>query len=166
MQETRLCRTETRSWEGCQEFHEGCLRAWQLTVESLNASKIAPESLSLCHGFFFPGSFLGNRNLRGRQTTKCLRTASSCATVVPHLMWCHTTFLQALHHNFCNHREWKWNRPFTRAIFCRVAQKWSWNETGVVMEVSHFSFYRCLLSIRRDKWYNSEHCTYTSCSLQ
>ena len=42
------------------------LRAWQPIVESLNASKIAPESLCRCKTLFFPGSsFLGNQNLCG-----------------------------------------------------------------------------------------------------
>jgi len=42
--------------------------AWQPTVESLNASKIASESLCWWKKILFPGSsFLGNQNLWGRQ---------------------------------------------------------------------------------------------------
>ena len=77
------------------------LRACQPWMDSLNASKIAPESL--CHWkrcFILGSSFLGDWNLQGRQifATKCLRTLLSCATVAPHFTWCHNyiTFLQAL----------------------------------------------------------------------
>ena len=47
------------------------LRACQLWMDSLNASKIAPESLCRWKRCFFPGSsFLGldDRNLQGRQS--------------------------------------------------------------------------------------------------
>jgi len=37
-------------------------------------------------------------------------------------MMSYITFLQALRHNFCNRRERKWNRPFTRPIFSHVAK--------------------------------------------
>ena len=60
--------------------------------------------------------------------------ALSCATVVPHFIRCHITFLQALHHNFCNCRERKWNRPFTRPIFL-CGEKWSGNKTTVYVHV-------------------------------
>ena len=37
-------------------------------------------------------------------------------------MMSYVTFLQALRHNFCNRREQKWNRLFTRPIFPCVAK--------------------------------------------
>jgi len=93
VQETRLRRTETRSQEGYQEFRD-VLRACQPWMDSLNASKIVPESLCRWKRCFFLGlSFLGDQNLQGRQTIfamKCLGTALSCATVVRHFIWCHT----------------------------------------------------------------------------
>ena len=68
------------------------LRACQPWMDSLNASKIAPESLCRWKRFFFLGSsFLGDQNLMRRQifATKCLRTALSCARVVPHFIQSH-----------------------------------------------------------------------------
>jgi len=82
------------------------------------------QSLSLKE--VFPGSsFLGDRNLQGRQSLQrnvlCIRTALSCATVFPHFIWCRI-FLQALCHSICNHRERKWNSLFTRPMFPCVAK--------------------------------------------
>ena len=65
-------KTAVRSFGNGQDV----LRACQPWMDSLNASKIAPESLcrwKRC--FFLESSFLGDRNLQGRQifATKCLR---------------------------------------------------------------------------------------------
>ena len=68
------------------------LRTCQPWMDCWNASKITPGPLCCWKRCFFLGSsFLGDWNLQGRQifVTKCLRTALSCATVVPHFIWWH-----------------------------------------------------------------------------
>ena len=79
-----------------------CLRVWQLVVESLNASKIAPEFLSRWQRFFFPGSsFLGNQNLWIK--IKMRKTTSKI------LGWLKVRFLEL---QFCdlhtNNPHWIW----------------------------------------------------------
>ena len=82
MQETRLCRSKTRSWEGCQEFCEQSgyvCQHYRPSEESLNASKIAPVADRLL-------SLLCIQNLLRKTifATKCLMIALLCAKVVPH----------------------------------------------------------------------------------
>ena len=84
-------------------------RAWQPTVESLNGSEIAPESLNM-NEFSFQDLWVEPP----RKTifaTKCLRMALSCATVVPHFTWCHILHSYERSISFWNCREWKQNRP-------------------------------------------------------
>jgi len=45
------------------------------------------------------------------------REDNLCHSSSTQYMMSYITFLQVLHHNFCNHREQKWNRLFTRPIF-------------------------------------------------
>ena len=54
MQEIRPGRTETRTWEGCQEFHEqpGCV--WELDQWKVWMSV---RFLSVAESFFFPESY-------------------------------------------------------------------------------------------------------------
>ena len=98
-----------------------CLGVWQLTGEILNASKIAPESLCCWKSFSFQDllSLVIRIFKEDNLCNKCLRTVLLCATVVPHLRWCHIciTFLQTLQHNFCKKRKRKGNRTFTRLFF-------------------------------------------------
>jgi len=89
--ETRLCRTETKSREGCQEFRErlGCVESLSTMNGQFECQQDCSRvSLSLKEVFLSrivvpwwsePQIF----------ATKCLRTALSCATVVPHFIWCH-----------------------------------------------------------------------------
>jgi len=81
-------RTETRSQEGFQEFRErsGCVNG--ASLDSLNASKIVPVSLSLKEGFLSRIVISWRLEPPGKTIleTKCLRTALSCATVVPHFI--------------------------------------------------------------------------------
>ena len=115
MQETRLHRTECRSWEGCQEFHE-----W---LESLttNSGKFEWQwdcsrvSLSLKEMFLsrivVPRPWWSEPPRKTIFATKCLRMALSCATVVPHFTWCHILHSYERSISFWNCREWKQNRP-------------------------------------------------------
>ena len=61
MQETRLHRTETRSWEGCQELHEwsGCV--WELDNQLWKVGMLIRllQSLSVTDRFSFQIFFLG-----------------------------------------------------------------------------------------------------------
>ena len=113
MQETRLRRTETKSREGCQEFRErsGC-------VESLSTMNGQFECQQDCSRVFLllKEVFLSRIVVPGRLelqifATKCLRTALSYATVVPHFIHVYMmsyniiAFLYALHHHSCNRRE-------------------------------------------------------------
>ena len=95
MQETRLHRTETRSWEGCQEFWErlGCVwepdnwqqEAW-MTVRLLKSFSVA----EMC--FSFQDLVIGTSN-ENKLWNKRLRMALSCTTVVTHPTQWHFTFL-------------------------------------------------------------------------
>jgi len=51
------------------------------------------------------------------------------------------TFLQMSRHNFCNHKEQKRNRLFTRQVFLCVAKKWPGNKTSVMYD--HSVMYDC-----------------------
>jgi len=140
MQGTRLRRTETRSQEGCQEFRErsGCVESLSTVNGPFESQQDCSRvSLSLKQVFFsrIVVSWWSEPPRKTIFATKCLRMALSCATVVPHFIRCHVTLLQALHHNFCNCRERKWNRPFTRPIFL-CGKKWSGNKTTVYVCVS------------------------------
>jgi len=111
MQETRLRRIETRSREGCQEFQEqsGC-------VESLSTVNGQFECQQDCSSLSVTERGVSFQN-RHSLVIRISREDNLCHSSSTHYMRSYITFLQTLHHNFCNHREWKQNRPFTRPIF-------------------------------------------------
>ena len=91
MQETRLRRTETRSREGCQEFQEqsGCAKSLSTVNGQFECQQdCSTVSLSLKEVFLsrivvpLQSESLGKTIF----ATKCLRTAFTCATVVPHFI--------------------------------------------------------------------------------
>ena len=101
-------------------------------MDSLNASKIAPESLCCSKRCFkFPGLlFLGDRNPQeGRQifATKWLRTTLSCATVVPHFIWCH--MLHSYKHYITIFAIAGNKNGMGQKNFSRCWEKWSGNKT-------------------------------------
>ena len=102
-----------------------CLRAWQPTVENLNASKIAPVSLSLKEVFpsriFFPWWLEPLR--KTIFATNCLRTALSCTEVVSHFIYIHYViyYIPTNVTSIFATTGMKRNRPFTRPI-SRVAK--------------------------------------------
>jgi len=70
MQETRLCRTETRSREGCQEFLGIVRMCWELVNREWTVWMPARLLQSLCRWkrcFFLGSLFLGDQNLRSLQ---------------------------------------------------------------------------------------------------
>jgi len=77
----------TRKQSGVSWTVGMCWRAWQLTVESLNASKFAPESL--CHWEFCLARRWSEPLRKTIFAMKCLRMTLSCPTIVPHFIWCH-----------------------------------------------------------------------------
>ena len=95
------------------------LRACQMWMDRLNASKIAPESIAE-KGFLSRIVISWRSEPPGKTifATKCLRMALSCATVVPHFIWCHILHSYKCYVTiFCNCRERKRNRPSTTPIF-------------------------------------------------
>ena len=62
-------------------------------------------------------------------------------------MMSYITFLQALRHNFCNRRERKQNRPFTRPIF-PVWWKMVWERDYQECNMSIFFSSRCMLQLK------------------
>ena len=128
---TRLRRTETKSREGCQEFRErsGC-------VESLSTMNGQFECQQDCSRVFLllKEVFLSRIVVPWRLelqifATKCLRTALSYATVVPHFIWCHV--LHSYKHYFTIFaiagNENRMGRSPDQFFPC--GKKWSGNET-------------------------------------
>ena len=95
------------------------LRTCQPWMDRLNANKIAPGSITENGVTFQDCRFLAIRtsredNLYNEVSQDGITVCHSSSTLY---MMSHITFLQALRHNFCNCREQKWNKPFTRPIF-------------------------------------------------
>ena len=76
---------------------------------------------------FFPGSYFpGQQNLWGRNLCNEMSQDGIilCHSSPTLYMMSYIMFLQTLHHNFCNCREWKGNRLFTRPILpCSLGKR-------------------------------------------
>jgi len=127
MQETRLHRTETGSQEGCQEFCEQSKCVWELDNWQWKAWMPVRllQSLSVAERGFFQD--LLSLGIRTSEEDNLCNEMSQDGVIKCHCsstlrMMSYITFLQMLHHNFCNCLEWKQNRPFTRPIFSCVAK--------------------------------------------
>jgi len=128
IQETRLCRTETRAQEGCQEFREqsGCVESLSTVNGQFECQQdFSRVSMSLKEVFLFRIIVPWRSEPPGK--TDLCNEISQDSVIVCHsssalYMMSYITFLQALCHNFCNRREQKRNRPFNRPIFPCVAK--------------------------------------------
>ena len=135
MQETRLGRTETRS---CQEFRErsGCVESLSTVSGQFECQQDCSRVSHSLKEVFLSRIVVSWRSEPLGKTifaTKCFRTALSCATVVPHFIWCHNLYYiptSVTSQFFCNREERKRNRLFTRPIF-PMWRKWSGNETTI-----------------------------------
>ena len=135
MQETRLRWTETRAREGCQEFRErsGCVESLSTVngqfecQQDCSSLSVAERGVSFQDRRFLAIGTSREDNLCNEMSRDGVIVCHSSSTLY---MMSYITFLQEIRHNFCNRRERKLNRPFTRPIFPVRRKIWERDSPG------------------------------------